>query len=475
MCPTPTCSPAADAVSQASSSVWSAVRASPPARAAMAVTTSSASSVGSAAAPRRITCSSCSSVRGSSSITVQRESSAWFTSKYGFSVVAPINVTSPSSTACNTESCWRLSKRWISSMKRIVRMPLPPSRSRARARTARTSSSRADTADSSSSTADDNSATIRAIVVFPTPGGPWRIIDGARPSSIARRSTVPGPRTCSCPMSSSSERGRTRCGSGAIAAACAAAESLKRSLIEASMLTPMSATDEDFDTPILPGGAPSDYERYLNTEELLALQKRPEEWVHRDELLFQVVHQSSELWLKLAGSDIAAAAALVDADDLGGALRLLRRSSMCMRFITGQLDMLEQMSPWEYQEIRKVLGHGSGFDSPGVKELRPAMARLGEAFHAARERAGLSLLDLYVHGREHELLYQLAEALMELDEWLQTWRIRHYRVVARVIGEHVIGTQGTPVEVLGRLIHRVEYQELWDVRNELTAKSQAEA
>ena len=49
--------------------------------------------------------------------------------------------------------------------------------------------------------------------------------------------------------------------------------------------------------------------------------------------------------------------------------------------------MLEQMSPWEYQEIRKVLGHGSGFDSPGVKELRPAMARLGEAFHAARERA----------------------------------------------------------------------------------------
>ena len=59
-----------------------------------------------------------------------------------------------------------------------------------------------------------------------------------------------------------------------------------------------------------------------------------------------------------------------------------------MRFITGQLDMLEQMSPWEYQEIRKVLGHGSGFDSPGVKELRPAMARLGEAFHAARERAG---------------------------------------------------------------------------------------
>ena len=241
--------------------------------------------------------------------------------------------------------------------------------------------------------------------------------------------------------------------------------------------TPQEAAQETWEPPLnrpmLPGSARSDYERYLNTEELLALQKGADEWVHRDELLFQVVHQSSELWLKLCWNDALAAAELVGGGDISGALRLLRRSSMCLRLITSQLDMLEQMSPWEYQEIRKVLGHGSGFDSPGVKELRPAMTRLGEAFHAALARAGMPLLDLYVHGREHEELYQLAEALMELDEWLQTWRIRHYRVVARVIGDSVIGTQGTPVEVLGRLIHRVEYPELWDVRNELTALSQS--
>jgi tryptophan 2,3-dioxygenase len=243
------------------------------------------------------------------------------------------------------------------------------------------------------------------------------------------------------------------------------------------MLSGMSqdSFEPPLNRPVLPGSARTDYERYLNMEELLALQKGPDEWVHRDELLFQVVHQSSELWLKLAWNDTGGAAELVREGDIPGALRLLRRASLCMRYVTNQLDMLEQMSPWEYQEIRKVLGHGSGFDSPGVKELRPAMARLGEEFHAAREQAGLTLLEVYVHGREHEELYQLAEALMELDEWMQTWRIRHYRVVARVIGEHVIGTQGTPVEVLGRLIHRVEYQELWDVRNELTAKSQAES
>ena len=54
------------------------------------------------------------------------------------------------------------------------------------------------------------------------------------------------------------------------------------------------------------------------------------------------------------------------------------------------------------------------------------------------------------------------------------WRIRHYRVVARVIGDSVVGTQGTPVEVLGRLVQKIDFPELWDVRNELTARSQRE-
>jgi tryptophan 2,3-dioxygenase len=228
---------------------------------------------------------------------------------------------------------------------------------------------------------------------------------------------------------------------------------------------------EDFSQPILEGTARSDYERYLLTDELLALQKTPDEWVHRDELLFQTVHQSSELWLKLAWNEVEEASELVQAGDVAAALRLLRRPALCLRFITAQLDMLEQMSPWEYQEVRKVLGHGSGFDSPGFRELRRALPRLGEAFHAAREQAGLTLVDVYVHGREHEELYQLAEALVELDEWTQTWRIRHYRVVARIIGDAVVGTQGTPVEVLGRLIHKLAFPELWEVRNELTALS----
>ena len=125
------------------------------------------------------------------------------------------------------------------------------------------------------------------------------------------------------------------------------------------------ATHEEYSEPILAGEGASDYERYLNTDALLGLQKSADDWVHRDELLFQTVHQSSELWLKLAWNDVEAATEHLRAADIPPALRLLRRSTLCLNYATTQLDMLEQMSPWEYQEIRKVLGHGSGFDSPG--------------------------------------------------------------------------------------------------------------
>ena len=220
--------------------------------------------------------------------------------------------------------------------------------------------------------------------------------------------------------------------------------------------------------PILEGEGASDYERYLRTDELLSLQKTPAEWIHRDELLFQSVHQTSEIWLKLAWNELEEAGRLVAEGELAAAIRLLRRANDCFKLVTSTLDMLEHMSPWEYTEVRKVLGHGSGFDSPGFKELRRVAKPLGEAFHAARERAGLTLVEVYTRGREFEELYQLAEQLIEVDERIIVWRVRHFKVVQRVIGGDVIGTQGTPVEVMGRLIHHSFYPELWDVRNDLT-------
>src|SRR3954465_3199335 len=95
--------------------------------------------------------------------------------------------------------------------------------------------------------------------------------------------------------------------------------------------------------PILPGSAATDYERYLRTDELLALQKTPDEWVHRDELLFQTVHQSSELWLKLPAPEVEQATRSIGDGDHGGAIRLLRRATDCLKIVTANLDMLEHL------------------------------------------------------------------------------------------------------------------------------------
>jgi tryptophan 2,3-dioxygenase len=219
---------------------------------------------------------------------------------------------------------------------------------------------------------------------------------------------------------------------------------------------------------VLPGDAPSDYERYLRTEELLALQKEPGEWTHRDELLFQTVHQTSELWLKLAWNEVEEATRLVSAGELAAANRLLRRANHCIELVTATLRVLEHMAPWEYTELRKALGHGSGFDSPGFREIHRVTPPLGAAFHAAREAAGLSLVEVHTRGREFDELYTLAELLIEWDESLILWRVVHLKVVQRVIGAGVVGTQGTPVEVMGRLVHKSFFPDLWEVRNTLT-------
>ena len=221
--------------------------------------------------------------------------------------------------------------------------------------------------------------------------------------------------------------------------------------------------------PILAGPGSSDYERYLRTDELLALQKRPEEMTHRDELLFQTVHQSSELWLKLAVTEVSAAVERLRARDLPAAARLLRRAVAAVKLVTDALDMLEHMSPWEYQEVRRALGHGSGFDSPGFRAVRSVSIRLGTAFHELLREQGVTVVELIQRGRELEGLYGIEELLIEWDERISVWRLRHVKVVERIIGGGSVGTQGTPVELLVGLIRQNLYPELWQARTELTA------
>ncbi len=224
---------------------------------------------------------------------------------------------------------------------------------------------------------------------------------------------------------------------------------------------------DDLKGPVLPGAGASDYERYLRTDELLSLQKPAGERVHRDELLFQTVHQSSELWLKFADSELTEATRLIDGDELAEATRLLGRSVLCLQYVTAQLDMLDHLDPWDYQAVRSALGHGSGFDSPGFRRLAGSVPLAGAAFERLMARAGIELTELYRRRRQHEELHALAEMLTDFDERLRLWRFRHYSVVARAIGEESTGIQGVPVPVLSKLITQRQLPKLWEARTRL--------
>lgn len=220
--------------------------------------------------------------------------------------------------------------------------------------------------------------------------------------------------------------------------------------------------------PILPGTAKSDYERYLRTDELLSLQKTPDELRHHDEVLFQVIHQTSELWLKLACFEVDTATVMLDRDEVWEAVRELRRASDALDLVHGNTLMLEHLTPWDYQAFRPALGHGSGFDSPGFRRTHEVSPQLGDAFDRLLARRGLTLPDLYKNSRAHEDVFQTAERLLDWDQRLILWRELHLKLVERIIGGHVIGTQGTPVEVLGRRIDVRYFEPLWNVRNALT-------
>lgn len=227
----------------------------------------------------------------------------------------------------------------------------------------------------------------------------------------------------------------------------------------------------DLHHPVLPGSAASDYERYLRTDELLSLQKTPDEQLHRDELLFQTIHQSSELWLKLACFEIDTAMERLDRDGIWPAIRLLRRVADALDLVNDNTLMLEHLAPADYHVVRNGLGHGSGFDSPGFRNIHERGPKLNQVFLGVMARRGVDVAMLHRESSANEDLFQLAERLIDIDSRIMLWRTLHLRMVERVIGGKVIGTQGTPVEVLGRRLDVRYFPELWDVRNQLTKEA----
>lgn len=215
----------------------------------------------------------------------------------------------------------------------------------------------------------------------------------------------------------------------------------------------------------------TDYERYIRTDELLALQKPTDALSCHDELQFQIVHQAAELWMKLVEAELRQLTVLLGAGRGAQGVSTLRRVGRIQRLLLQQLDLLDTMSPKSYMTVRASLGRGSGQESPGFKTLLRLPGELvWPSFAAYLENEGVTLRAIYEQPDEHHQLYQLCEGLVDYDQLLQRWRSRHLLLVYRIIGAGTPSLKGKPSELLARGMRQQFFPELWEVRDELFAE-----
>jgi tryptophan 2,3-dioxygenase len=217
--------------------------------------------------------------------------------------------------------------------------------------------------------------------------------------------------------------------------------------------------------------APTMYETYLRTDELLSLQKPPEERLHPDELMFQVVHQTFELWWKITVEELRAAATWLRQSRANEASQALRRSVAAGGVLMVAMRQLEYVSPKDFLVIRVGLGNGSGGDSPGFRAILRTVPDVWDSFVFALREAGVTLVDLYLEPGEHPALYQCAEGLTDFDEQFHLFRAAHLKLAQRHLGLHAVGTGGTPMPALEKTLQDLFFPELWEARDELLSRA----
>jgi tryptophan 2,3-dioxygenase len=254
------------------------------------------------------------------------------------------------------------------------------------------------------------------------------------------------------------------------------------------------------------------YSQYLNLDRLLGAQ-RPLSY-HHDEMLFIVIHQVSELWMKLCLHELNAVVACVQRDDLGPTFKMLSRVSTIQQQLLQSWDVLATITPYDYSAFRNTLGRSSGFQSPQYRMLEflignknadlievfrsdpPAYELLERALSAPSlydevlrllSRRGLAIppqavdrdfaqpyqaskqvaaawLSVYHNSVKDWDLYELAERLVDLDYKFQLWRFTHMKTVERIIGAKR-GTGGTGgVSYLTKALELKFFPELWTIR-----------
>ncbi|RAL27116.1 tryptophan 2,3-dioxygenase [Thermoflavimicrobium daqui] len=257
------------------------------------------------------------------------------------------------------------------------------------------------------------------------------------------------------------------------------------------------------------------YGEYLSLDKILSAQNPLSG--HHEEMVFLIIHQTSELWIKLMLHELNAATKLITQDIYQPAFKMLSRVSKIQSQIIQSWDILATMTPAEYMEFRDKLGNASGFQSYQYRLVEFAFGNkskhileiykkdkelydcLYEALYQpslydvsiqALAKAGLEInpklldrdwsekyeedptveaawLEVYRNVDKYWNLYQLAEKLVDLEDWLQQWRFRHMKTVERIIG-HKMGTGGSSgVTYLKKVLDGYLFPELWKIRTQL--------
>jgi tryptophan 2,3-dioxygenase len=227
---------------------------------------------------------------------------------------------------------------------------------------------------------------------------------------------------------------------------------------------PVAAHDKNpFDEPY--GTGKTEYERYLKTDELLALQKPAGNRTHGDELFFQTVHQVEELWMKVMIHELGEVVVHLDADrfaEAGAALARVRRFGALLE---DQLKLFETMLPSSYLVVRRGLGQGSGLDSPGFNRLNQIAPEVWAVFQGALARHKIDLMDLYARPETHPGLLAVAEGLIDFDAAMQRFKREHIMLVRRIIGIGTASLRGNPMDMLEKSAQLTYFPLLWAVRD----------
>jgi tryptophan 2,3-dioxygenase len=220
-----------------------------------------------------------------------------------------------------------------------------------------------------------------------------------------------------------------------------------------------------FDGPY--GSGRTEYERYLRTPELLALQKAPDARTHPDELMFQSVHQVEEIWMKLMVHELGEACMALDADRFATACQSIDRACQVEVLLEQQLKLFQTMLPTAYLIIRAGLGSGSGLDSPGFNRMNQIAPTIWATYQRALDRQAVDLLTIYQEPATRPDMLAVAEALVTLDAQMQRFKREHIMTVRRIIGIGTASLRGNPMEMLERSAQMTYFPMLWAVRDRL--------